>query len=417
MVRSRIQNSLITIAKTTFVGVLNLVVISLLLFSVLEFFPSLFDYINLEKIPYYAQKDLYVYDSKLIFRPRKLQHTSHKDKWAAGSDNPAWGVEPNYTTYHATYNQLGFRTNSSSRPYDLVVIGDSYVEIGESDDRTLSEQIKTYSGLKTFNLGRSWYGPHQYIEVFKRYGLPLKPKTALMCYFSGNDIQDVAMYGRWLAGGRYYSFSLDRKNFFQRYFIATGQSLSYVWKSWIIGGRSIEKSNINTPDGEKPDVLPAGSVNPYIGVIRSGNNVETKLTFNFRYSDLPLTVEMLEADRAWNILEDILVEFKKLCRENQIRPILVFIPSKIQIYKDHLTAKSGKRILQLKHRQDRYHLNSQKAFLSLARKLELEVIDLVPYFQKLARQGRLLYYPFDNHWNSHGIEEAGKVIGLHLQGH
>jgi hypothetical protein len=415
MMKTRIQHSIKVITKTAFAVVLNLFVISLLLFSALEFFPSLFDYINLEKIPYYAQKNLYVYDNKLVFRPRKVQHTSHKDKWAAGSDNPAWGVEPKYTTYHASYNRLGFRTNSSSNPFDVVVIGDSYVEIGESDENTLSEQIKKYSGLKTFNLGRSWYGPHQYIEVFKRYGLPLKPKTALICYFTGNDIQDVAMYRRWFDGGRYYSFALDRKNFFQRYLIATWQSLSHVWKSWLVGDYSTETSKPKAEYRLKVNSGATGNINPYLGMIRSGNNVKTKLTFNFRYGDLPLSVEMLEADREWKILKDILIEFKRLCQENRIRPVLVFIPSKIQIYKDYLTAESGVQVRQFKHHQDRYHLNSEKAFLSLSRELNLEVIDLVPHFQLLARQGKLLYYPFNNHWNTYGIEQAGKIIGHYLK--
>jgi hypothetical protein len=289
------------------------------------------------------------------------------------------------------------------------------VEIGESDEKTLSEQIKKYSGLKTFNLGRSWYGPLQYIEVFKRYGLPLKPKTALICYFTGNDIHDVAMYGRWLAGGHYYSFALDRKNFFQRYQIATWQSLSYAWKSWLIEDHSAETMQFRAENNVKVESGATGNINPYLGMIRSENNVKTRLTFNFRYADLPLSVEMLEADREWKILKDVLIEFKRLCQENRIRPVLVFIPSKIQIYKDYLTAESGKQIQRLKHHQNRYNLNSEKAFLSLSRELNLEVIDLVPHFQLLAHQEKLLYYPFNNHWNSYGIEQAGKIIGHYLQ--
>jgi hypothetical protein len=404
-------------SKIALTVAVNLFVTSLFLFSALEFYPNLFDYINLEKIPYYAQKNLYVYDNKLVFRPRKPQHTSHKDKWAAGSDDPAWGVVPTYTTYHATYNQWGFRTNSSAGPFDVVVIGDSYVEIGESDEKTLSEQIKKYSGLKTFNLGRSWYGPHQYIEVFKRYGLPLKPKTAMLCYFAGNDIQDIEMYGRWLGGGHYYSFALDRKSFFKRYLIATKQILLYVWHDWLIGDLSVEPSKLEPQKSEMVASVTSGNINPYLGMIRSGSNVKTKLTFTLRYGDPHLSAEILASSKEWKTLKEVLNEFKKLCRDNNIRPVLVFIPSKIQIYNDYLTTESGLQVQRFKLQQDRYNLNSEKAFLSLCRQLGLEVIDLVPHFQQLARQEQLLYYPFNNHWNSHGIEEAGKVIGHYLQIH
>ena len=417
MKKLRFKLSIKFIAKIALTVVVNLFVTSLIIFSALEFYPHLFDYINLEQIPYYAQKDLYVYDNKLVFRPRRPQHTSHKDNWAAGSDNPVWGVDPTYTTYHATYNRLGFRTNSSSSPYDLVVIGDSYVEIGESDGQTLSEQIKKYSGLKTFNLGRSWYGPHQYIEVFKRYGLPLKPKTAVMCYFTGNDIQDIEMYGRWRAGGHYYSFAMDRDSFFKRYLIATWQTLLYVWHSCCGGDYPVETSKLAADNSENGKPRDSGNVNPYLGVIRSDNNVKTKLTFTLRYGDPHLSAEILATSREWKTLKKVLIEFKKLCQENHIRPILVFIPSKIQIYNDYLTAESGDQVQKFKRQQDRYNLNSEKAFLSLSRELNIEVIDLVPHFQKLAHQDELLYYPFNNHWNPHGIEEAGKVIGHYLQVH
>ena len=41
--------------------------------------------------------------------------------------------------------------------------GVTYVEIGETDQLTLTEQLTLVSGSKTFNLGREWYGPFQCI--------------------------------------------------------------------------------------------------------------------------------------------------------------------------------------------------------------------------------------------------------------
>src|SRR5436853_550888 len=44
------------------------------------------------------------------------------------------------------------------------------------------------------NLGQSWYGPQQELEVLRRFGLPLHPRTCVWAFFEGNDLQDVERY-------------------------------------------------------------------------------------------------------------------------------------------------------------------------------------------------------------------------------
>ena len=50
------------------------------------------------------------------------------------------------------------------------------------------------------NLGKSGYGPFQYLEVLKRFGLKYKPRYALFAFYEGNDILDIRNYRRWRAG-------------------------------------------------------------------------------------------------------------------------------------------------------------------------------------------------------------------------
>jgi hypothetical protein len=56
-----------------------------------------------------------------------------------------------------------------------------------------------------------------------------------------------------------------------------------------------------------------------------------------------------------------------------------------------------------------------EAITTLAQRGELPLINLLPYFEQQAEAGRLLYYPFDTHWNVEGIQAAAEYIWRELQ--
>jgi hypothetical protein len=55
------------------------------------------------------------------------------------------------------------------------------------------------------------------------------------------------------------------------------------------------------------------------------------------------------------------------------------------------------------------------AITTLAQRIELPLINLLPAFEQQAEAGRLLYYPFDSHWNGEGIQAAAASIWKALQ--
>ncbi|HKU50846.1 MAG TPA: hypothetical protein VJQ25_00140, partial [Nitrospira sp.] len=139
-----------------------------LFFSLLEFAPGLAQRMNLQPIRYYAQSREYRPDDTLVFIPTRATQgtpTTLPTEFVGELYSPDYGVPITALKYHATYTADGFRSNSSTSDFKVLVVGDSYVEIGEEDALTLSEQLKQVSGLSTFNLGRGWYGPFQYLEL------------------------------------------------------------------------------------------------------------------------------------------------------------------------------------------------------------------------------------------------------------
>src|SRR5688572_9083087 len=146
-----------------------LVIVPLGLFLMLEAFPGwLLPLMNTDAVPYYAVKSDYVPHPRLIFvrRTRPLSFMTggelHADYSDYAEDEPLW-------SYTATYNEHGFRTNSKPPPHEVLVIGDSFVEIGERDDRTFSEIVASTTGMSTFSAGLGWYGPHHYLRLAEQY--------------------------------------------------------------------------------------------------------------------------------------------------------------------------------------------------------------------------------------------------------
>ena len=107
-----------------------------LLFTVLEFVPSLAKHAKLRQIRYYAQRKHWQPDPTLVFIPSRAR--TWDTDFLGDQYSPDYGVPHAAIPYHATYTPDGFRENSSSPPFEIMVIGDSYVEFGETDQLTLS---------------------------------------------------------------------------------------------------------------------------------------------------------------------------------------------------------------------------------------------------------------------------------------
>src|SRR5262249_26014037 len=70
------------------------------------------------------------------------------------------------------YDRHGFRNESDLAAADVILIGDSFVEgWNVSAAELLTERLAEQSGRTVANLGQSWYGPQQELEVLRRFGL------------------------------------------------------------------------------------------------------------------------------------------------------------------------------------------------------------------------------------------------------
>jgi hypothetical protein len=370
-------------------------VASLLLFSLFECVPRLVDVVNLQAIAYYGLQRELIADPTLVFIPRKvdyiLQGTTVGDQYA-----PEYGVDVVPWTYVVTTTAEGFRPNSADPPYEIVLVGDSFLTAGEEDASTLSERLRAVSGRATYNLARSWYGPDQYVELLKRYGLALRPKVALLGFYAGGDIEDIREYHRWRREHRYYFYAEHmQRPFVVRYALALADTGAYL------------RDTITQRLARPPQPVAPGEIHPQLGLIQVGAQVVPMVFGDWNPEG---SAAQLLATAEWQALHALLTEFHDLCRAAGILPVLLYIPSKSQVYAEYATVPSGRQFMQATARQHPIRTNMVAALTTLAQQVELPLINLLPAFEQHAAAGRLLYYPFDTHWNGEGIQAAAASI-------
>ena len=209
----------------------------------------------------------------------------------------------------ATYDWRGFRKNSSGPPYDIAVIGDSYIEIGESDETTFTEFLAHETALSVLNLGRAWYGPYQYLELLKRYVLDAKPQYVFFCFFAGNDLEDIKHYEQWKAGGRYYFYKdIDNQSILSRLMLATHDTWRFLERKTT--SMFIPRSKVKLEWSK-------------IGII---GLEDKKVPMFFDYWEKEITNEQ------YTTLKSIISQFKLICEAKHIIPILIYIPTASQVY-------------------------------------------------------------------------------------
>jgi SGNH hydrolase-like domain, acetyltransferase AlgX len=377
---------------------------SLALFALFELFPSLIIRFGLDRIDYYAWKNCCIPDPTLLYRYRPMMDQTIPFQGYLYS--PLYGVDVPVMTVHLTTNVEGFMNTETAPKFPhIAVIGDSFIADALDEPDTFSRRLEADSGWKVSNLAVAGYGPFQYLEILKRYGIQLKPRYVLFVLYAGNDVEDLRSYLRLEGSEGYYFARLLAKPFPLRYMAAVVgfgrffRRMGYTAESMLL--RRWSESYGHT---EK--------VHPDIAVVRLGSHTYKML----------LTAENKEASTAtlansqeWQALKQILTEFKDLCIENNIVPLTMYIPTAVSILAEHSTDESGKNWLALRDTQIARKRVTEEAFIALTRELKIQLVDLTPSFEAAANSGQLIYYTFDTHWNSAGREVAAAYVAQELK--
>lgn len=101
------------------------------------------------------------------------------------------------------YDKLGFRNPPGLNDWEIVVVGDSFVELGHLPlAKLFTRRLGRRLGVRVKNLGVSKTGPWSQIHYLKTWGKAPSTKHAVIVFFEGNDIKDVALEANALKGFR-----------------------------------------------------------------------------------------------------------------------------------------------------------------------------------------------------------------------
>jgi len=106
-----------------------------------------------------------------------------------GSSDSTYADEPKVVI---TYDQHGFRNPEGLVDWEIVVVGDSFVETGYLPYEDLfTTHIQSLTGKRVKNLGVSYTGNLTHIQYLKEYGHASSTETAMLVFFEGNDIRET----------------------------------------------------------------------------------------------------------------------------------------------------------------------------------------------------------------------------------
>jgi hypothetical protein len=313
-----------------------------------------------------------------IHRPHARQTGEARGGDAASS----YQIPPSDQTsfrWDVTYDRNGFRNRQDLQSADIVVIGDSFVEgLTVGDAELATSRLATLEGKVVANLGQSTYGPLQEAVVFKRYGLPLQPRTVVWMFFEGNDLQDVIAYRHDVQNPPTYWHAFWARSFSRSAYLAA--------------------KRIFDPPAKPPGIKRSGVYQP-----ANGKPVPTY----FMYRSKALSPEELQAaDETVATLAAV----EKVCAARQTQLIFVFVPTKFRVLHSfcQFPAESECRNWVPTDLSERLQSGLRAAAPGV------EYLDLTPYLVAAAAQGELPYYPDDEHWSPAGHKVAAAAIHDYL---
>lgn len=292
--------------------------------------------------------------------------------------------------YRGTSDCKGFRLvsgSSESRPYDIVLLGDSYT--AQSLVGTWPDLLGQHSGFNVRNLAIPSAGPwEEYINLRLEYpDLRLAPGARILwCLFSGNDLDNFY--------GPLPFDSIPVPSLWSRWGVA---SQNFRQKSWI---RNTIKSAF-TKNAET--VVQTGAI---ISVDRPDG---PRMLFLRHYIDQARKSQFeIEAHPSFPALDSTIQFMAAFVRSKSLSLTVLVFPSKADVYR--WLAEGGEA-----WSTPAAPTGFGKAVQGLCKKYGIPCHDLTPEFVENSKKafkanGEALWLRDDTHWNEKGNQLTARIV-------
>jgi lysophospholipase L1-like esterase len=380
-------------------------------------------------------QDSATYGPRLAPHVRAICQWEHGDIVRMGFLAPDLVRHPTYRFPLAT-DAYGFRNADAEPPADhFAALGDSFTDaLTLPDELTWPSRLGKLLPKSVRNFGTAGFGPGQERRVLEEYVLPRRPRVVVVGFFAGNDLQDAERFDRFEKdGGAFPSSGLGWKfkeviaRFDQLYVMSLYQGVLSLVRD---RERSVADPSAATGPGDYSGEDPAAAGAPAPAFDRGLFTVPADgrpLRFAFLppyLNCLRLSREELAASPGWEATQRSYREMKRLADRQGVELVVMFIPSKPQVYLPLADSAFTRRELAqafdvvLRDVADapgveivmRNRLALNGLMRDFCEQEGIPFLDLTEALQARLRAGSNVYFPDDSHWNAAGHETAAIAL-------
>jgi hypothetical protein len=321
----------------------------------------------------------------------------------------------------------------------VAALGDSFTDgMTLPAELTWPARLESHLGESVRNYGTAGFGPEQELRVLQDYVLPRRPRRVVVGFFAGNDVQDAELFERFQrdggpfpSGGLGWRFKDEVTHFDQLYLASL-----YQGAKGLIGGRERPPAAVLDPgngnfsgeDANAPAVAQARFDRGLFTVPVAGRTLRFAFLPPYLNSARRSRAE-IEASRGWELTRRAYREMARLVRGQGGELVVLFIPSKTQVYLPLLEASFPRAELEeairLCFRNQPYgarlaDIERNREALDdlmseLCREDGIAFLDLTAELRAKVEAGYNVYFPDDSHWNALGHETAAAALARVLE--
>ncbi len=289
----------------------------------------------------------------------------------------------------------GFRDQDAQPPVYAAALGDSFTYgLGVDEEDSWVARLQETLGKEVANLGQPGFGPVQEERMVQRYVRPLRPQVVLWMVFP-NDLEDGLLFNG-MGGvaerpaGRLDGI-LDALRPYSRLALLLEFSLGRGPLVWAEG---YERRTVSDRAGRGED-----------GTERAGRPRPYEIFFHPDLLARQIDLTDPTIDTGWWITRNAIAKAAAELQADGSELILILAPPRERAYLHLLSATPD-----VPYNTDQLF----DRFKALGDELGVRVLDLTPAFVQAARDGDILYFQHDGHWNETGNALAADAIAEFL---
>lgn len=283
-------------------------------------------------------------------------------------------------------------------------------------------------GKDTYNISKPGSGPHEYLQMYKKFGRSLKPDMVIMNIYGGNDLASVIAFRDWWGATAYLNMRKLAESpgkilppslglFLNNHtFMKHSYCLSFIWRS---SGDLIEYTgikylyyNIVAQINDKYDIPPKQrNKDNYKYSVKVGDRRVPINIFNQDQDEPKFAKRVRDNYLELEAYRDAIDRFAELSKTDQFIPVVTFLPSaymaylpSVQFEDDHIF----KLLVEFNKLQVRF-------IEKIARENSIKFIDATLGLRNSAeREAALLYFPANGHLTSFGHTSMANTIASAL---